>query len=184
MDTATYTKTKGLARYAREAAKASGRNASVLARTPAAQLTQRMSGYRKQGHLVLCATLSTLVTSDGFAHSEPFSQMWTKHFVDKLHKRVPAKSRGTLIDHEYMIQRSPEGYWHFHGFVAVHHSVADRFWLNGILNRHLAKDLLSFRKAGEYRSCRINSFLIEPVEKTGAWTTYISREPDSKSSFD
>ena len=159
MDIATFKRTNRLARYARETAKASGRDARVLARSPAGQLTQRMSGYRKRGHLVLCATLSTLVTSDGFAHSESFSQMWTKHFVEKLHKRLPAGISRNLIDHEYLIQRSPEGFWHFHGFVAVDRSIADRFWKDGILNRHLGKDLLSFRKAGRYRSCRINSFL-------------------------
>ena len=150
---------------------------------PNNDLTDRFQCYLDQGHLVLTATLSTYVTSDAFARSEAFRSMWNKHFMEKVYKRLPVGSRETTVDYEYIIQCSPDGYWHFHGFLATPAPYADRLWTSSGLNRHLRNDLESFRRAGIYRPCRVNSFLVEPVEKIVAWSIYSTREPDSTSSF-
>jgi len=146
-------------------------------------LIERFQCYLDQGHLVLTATLSTYVTSDAFAKSEPFRSIWDKHFMEKVKKRLPVGNRETTVDYEYIVQRSPDGYWHFHGFLATPAPYADRLWTSSGLNRHLRNDLESFRRAGIYRPCCVNSFAIEPVQKVVAWSTYITRDADSISSF-
>jgi hypothetical protein len=174
-----YEQDKKLSGYANDSIEDFALNRTQLRKKSAENIRRRFDSYKDQGHLVLSATLSTLVTSDTFAQSERFAQMWNKFFLEKLHKRLPKLVRGHLIDHEYVIERSPDSYFHFHGLVAVHRSHVDRFWSSGVLNRHLANDLFSFREQGPYRPCCINSFLIEPVENTAAWTTYITKHSDS-----
>ena len=143
-------------------------------------LFSRFRYYQEQGLLVLAVTLSTCVTSDFVARSERFSQIWSKHFIEKLHKRLPKNLKTTSLDYEYLIEQSPDGYWHFHGFVAVAANVAARFWTTEGLNHHLKRDLNSFRKAGKYRSCRVNSFLIEPVTNCYRWSNYCTKSKDAK----
>ena len=143
-------------------------------------LFSRFKYYQEQGLLVLAVTLSTCVTSDFVARSERFSQIWSKHFIEKLHKRLPKNLKTTSLDYEYLIEQSPDGYWHFHGFVAVAANVAGRFWTTEGLNHHLQRDLKSFRKAGKYRSCRVNSFLLEPVTNCYRWSNYCTKSRDAK----
>ena len=143
-------------------------------------LFSRFKYYQEQGLLVLAVTLSTCVTSDSVARSERFSQIWSKHFIEKLHKRLPKNLKTTSLDYEYLIEQSRDGYWHFHGFVAVAANVAGRFWTTEGLSRHLHNDLRSFRKAGKYRSCRVNSFLIEPVTNCYRWSNYCMKSKDAK----
>ena len=141
-------------------------------------LFSRFKHYQEQGLLVLAVTLSTCVTSDYVARSERFSQIWSKHFIEKLHKRLPKNLKPTFLDYEYLIEQSRDGYWHFHGFVAVAPNVAERYWTTEGLNHHLERDVKSFRKAGKYRSCRVNSFLIEPVTSCYRWSNYCTKSRD------
>ena len=151
--------------------------------TTSNDLTKRFQGYLDEGHLVLTATLSTFVKSDSFAHHERFMSLWDKHFMEKVRKRLPREAGDSAVDHEYIVQCSPEGFWHFHGFLSTSAKYSKRLWSNEQLNRHLFNDLWSFRKAGPYRPCRVNSFQIEPVRKVVAWSRYTTRESDSISSF-
>src|ERR1017187_10977048 len=133
-------------------------------------LFSRFKYYQEQGFLVLAVTLSTCVTSDFVARSERFSQIWSKHFLEKLHKRLPKNLKATSLDYEYLIEQSPDGYWHFHGFVAVAANVADRFWTTEEgLNHHLKRDLNLFL-AATIRTARppqIKPPVAEPHQRSG-----------------
>lgn len=69
-------------------------------------LIHKYRDYQSRGFLVLTVTLSTRVRSDAIAASEKFSCMWTKHFCEKLEKRLPKNRVRALLDHDYQIEKS------------------------------------------------------------------------------
>ena len=130
--------------------------------------------YITSGYLVLAVTLSTFVTSNAFAASQRFDSLWDKFFIEKVYKRIPQQRRNAVLDHEFQKECSPDGHWHFHGFLALRPDIAPRVWYGGYLNRHLEGDLRSFEKCGTYRPCRLTSFDINPVANAAAWARYIT----------
>lgn len=136
-------------------------------------LLSKYQHYQHQGHLVLAVTLSTYITSEFYAASDRMRHMWDQHFLRRVQRRLPLKA---AFDHDWIVERSPDSYFHFHGFLAVTAGYASRLWKGSQLNKRLARDLKSFSKLGKYRPFRINSFLVEPVSNVAAWATYITKE--------
>lgn len=140
------------------------------------QLQMKCNGYLRQGHLVLSVTLSTYVKSDRIAHSDRMRHMWDHHFIGRVERCLPYRA---ALDHDYVLEESPEGCWHYHGMIAVKSEFADRLWKNSRLNQRLTNDVKSFATAGQYRPFCINSFLIEPIKNPDAWCRYITKQPSS-----
>ena len=139
------------------------------------QLQMKCNGYLAQGHLVLAATLSTFVKSDSYARSDAMRHFWDWHFIHRVERRLhPYKSH---LDHDYVLEQSPEGYWHYHGLLAVREPCANRLWKHDRLHPRLEKDLRTFEQRGRYRPFRVNSFLIEPIKSPEAWCRYITKQP-------
>jgi len=141
--------------------------------TTSANLTKKYEHYEKQGHLILSVTLSTYIKSAMYAASDRMRHFWDQHFIRRVQKRLPKQ---LVFDHDWIVEKSPDGYFHFHGFIAVIREYAFRLWNDNHLNKRLTRDLYSFRSAGKYRPFRLNSFLIEPVNSVVAWSTYITKE--------
>jgi hypothetical protein len=137
-------------------------------------LHETFRSYIEHGHLVLTVTLSTYVTSDQFAESDRMRHFWDAHFIHRVERRLlPYRSH---LDHDYVLERSPDGFWHYHGLIAVRESCATRLWKHDRLNPRLAKDLRTFERRGQYRPFRVNSFLIEPPKNLKAWCEYITKK--------
>lgn len=141
--------------------------------TTKSNLSVKYDHYEKQGHLILGVTLSTYIKSELYAASDRMRHMWDQHFIRRVQRRLPTKA---AMDHDWIVERSPDGYFHYHGLISVSDKYADRLWRNKQLNRRLTRDLNSFTNAGRYRPFRINTFLIEPVHNIAAWATYITKE--------
>lgn len=133
--------------------------------------------YFKDGKLVLTVTLSTYVRSNNFAASDRMRHFWDQQFMHRVKKQL-APWQWNQIDHDFLLEESPDGYWHFHGLLAFTPETGRKIWKDGALNRHLARDLDSFRTAGAYRSFRVNEYLIEPIRDgmmPEFWTRYITK---------
>lgn len=144
----------------------------MLSSTP---LIDKYNHYRSLGHLVLSVTLSTYVTSSGFAASDRMRKFWDFHFIYRVKQCLPYKAR-EKVDHDWVLEVSPKGKYHYHGFLAVDSAYADRIWTPTGLNKNLRKSLDSFTVAGEYRDFKIKKYLIEPVASIEAWATYSTKE--------
>lgn len=138
------------------------------------QLVTKYGHYLRQGHLVLSVTLSTYIKSSTYAGSDSTRQMWDHHFIGRFRRRLPYKLRDKL-DYDYVMEQSPEGFWHYHGLLAVPASSAAYLLKNNSLHPRLARDFESFSRIGSQRPFRINSFLIEPVKNIDAWSRYITK---------
>ena len=136
--------------------------------------------YKDRGYLILAVTLSTYTRSRALAESIQFEMLWTKDFLDRVLRRVPKEFRSGALFDDFTIECCPMGNWHFHGLLAVSPEIAHRIWADGRVNRHLERDLLSFRKKGDYRPCRVNAFEIEPVERVESWVRYIYKTSHDK----
>jgi hypothetical protein len=101
--------------------------------------------------------------------------MFEHHFIRRIRRRLPYKQREAL-DYDYVMELSPDWYWHYHGLLALPASSAGYVWKNKSLHRRLAGDIKSFRSVGSQRPFRINSFLIEPVKSVDAWCEYITKQ--------
>lgn len=132
-------------------------------------------GYELQGHLVLCVTLSTYIKSQKYALSDRTRQMWDHHFIGRVRRSLPFKAKEKL-DYDWVMEESPEGFWHYHGLLAVIGEYGDRLWRANALNPRLAGDIRSFKKQGSQRPFKINSVDIEPVESVEAWCKYITKQ--------
>jgi hypothetical protein len=144
------------------------------------ELTVKCKGYLDQGHLVLTVTLSTYVESDHFARSDKMRHFWDSHFIYRVQRRLhPYREH---LDHDYMLEKSPEGFWHYHGLLFVKAPCGPRLWQNDGLDSRLARDLKTFETAGTHRPFKVNDFLIEPIRNAEAWCKYITKMPDSQGS--
>lgn len=142
-------------------------------------LTTKYDAYLQDGKAVLAATLSTYVTSATFARSGRMHNLWDEHFMHRVRRCLPRRLEWK-IDYDYVIELSPAGHYHYHGLLALPQPYGD--WLcDGPRRRQLNRDLDSFRRAGAYRSLRINSYRIEPIRPDGsmdALARYLTKTPD------
>lgn len=143
--------------------------------TLATPLVSKYNHYRKVGHGVFSVTLSTYVKSDQFAASDAMRKFWDHHFIYRVKACLPFKAREN-IDHDWVLEESPEGKYHYHGLLAVESSHQHRIWLDERLSKKLSKALDSFSSAGKYRDFRVNKHLIEPVNNVHAWVTYMTKQ--------
>lgn len=137
-------------------------------------LSTLFNGYRSQGHGVFTVTLSTFVKSEAFARSPKMTDFCSSVFIRRIQKHLSIKDQSKL-DFEFIIEQSPDGYFHFHGFLAAPKSVADRIYPGGQLNRHIARDLACLSRAGKYRTFKVNKFEIEPATNINQWASYITK---------
>jgi hypothetical protein len=150
---------------------------TLQAKIEAELLATKYRGYASQGMLVLAVTLSTYVPSDRFAASAAMSYFWNEHFIRRIRRVLPFKLQNKL-DHDYVVEKSPDGYWHYHGFLVVPMEAAHRIWHDGALDQRLKRDLDALHTAGEYRPFQLNKYLIEPVREDSneeAWAGYITK---------
>lgn len=141
------------------------------------QLIDKYNHYRALGHAVLSVTLSTYVKSPGIAASDKMRKFWDHHFIYRVKQCLPFKAR-TKIDHDWVLEESPKGKYHYHGLLAVDSSYAHRIWSPAGLNKKLSAALDSFAKAGTYRDFRVNKYLIEPVASIEAWANYSTKQSE------
>jgi hypothetical protein len=151
--------------------------ATQRAKSEAELLAAKYREYASQGMLVLAVTLSTYVSGDRFAASAAMSYFWNEHYIRRISRLLPFKLKNKL-DHDYVVEKSPDGYWHYHGFLAVPMQIAHRIWHDEALDRRLRRDLDSMQSAGTHRPFRLNKYLIEPIRegcKEEAWAGYMTK---------
>jgi hypothetical protein len=104
---------------------------------------------------------------------------WDHHFIHRVKRRLPFKLKEQL-DHDFIVERSPEGHYHYHGLLALTSNAGKRIWHHGALDAQLQRDLDSFRRAGSYRPFCVNKHLIEPIRSGVAdpWCKYITKSND------
>lgn len=139
-------------------------------------LLDKYDAYRESGLRLFTVTLSTFITSRSYAQSDRMRHMWDAHFIPRVQRSIPYKFK-EKIDHDFIIEASPDGHYHYHGLLAMTPEAASSIWKEGALKRQLTRDLDSFRHAGELRPFRINKHLIEPVREGElvAWIKYITK---------
>lgn len=138
------------------------------------QLSTLFNGYKNQGHGVFVVTLSTFVKSEAFAKSPKMTDFCSSVFIRRIQKHLPWKDKSKL-DFEFVIEQSPDGFFHFHGFLAAPKNVADRIYSGGKLNMNIARDLTCLNKAGKYRTFKVNKFEIVPATNIDQWVNYIMK---------
>lgn len=138
------------------------------------RLSTLYNGYRANGHEIFAVTLSTFVKSEAFAKSPRMLDYWSNVFIRRIQKRLPWKYKNKL-DFDFVIEQSPDGYYHYHGFIAVPKGVAHYMYDSNSLNRHITRDLNCLNKAGKYRALKVNKYHIEPTTNIDQWATYITK---------
>lgn len=141
------------------------------------ELMHKYNGYEARGHSVFTVTLSTYVKSDAIARSDRMSNFWNQHFIHRVKRCLPFKLKDKF-DHDFVVERSPEGHYHYHGLMVFTADGGKKIWRDGKLSVKLERDLLSFRHKGDYRPFCVNKHLIEPVRsgELDAWIRYITKE--------
>ncbi len=140
-------------------------------------LLVKYQSYTEQGHVAFAVTLSTYVKSETIAKSHRMADFWDNHFLHRIKRSLPMKLK-TQFDHDFIVEKSPDGFFHYHGLLAFTKEAARKFWISGELKAQIRRDLESFRHEGEYRPFCVNKFLIEPIRQgqVGAWIRYITKE--------
>ena len=143
------------------------------------ELIHKYNGYEARGHSVFTVTLSTYVKSEAIAKSDRMRNFWDHHFIHRVKRCLPFKLKEQL-DHDFIVERSPEGHYHYHGLLAFTSDAGKRIWHDGALDAQLKRDLDSFRRAGGYRPFCVNKHLIEPIRSgaTDPWCKYITKSND------
>jgi hypothetical protein len=130
--------------------------------------------------LLLATTLSTIVKSDFHAHGSAFRELWDKHLMERVRRRLPYKYKDTALFDSHIVECGHKGTWHFHGTIAIPPYLTSRYWENDCLNHHLSRDLEALRFRGEYRSYAITSFEMKPVEDLSLWHRYCHKRRHQK----
>lgn len=143
-------------------------------------LVMKYDHYRAIGHGVYAVTLSTYVKSErrtfnrsSDSADDRWRMFWDHHFIFGVKRSLPFKAK---IDHDWVLECSPEGYLHYHGLLAVDASHKHKLWTQSGLNKRLRRRLDSFSDRGKYRPFRINKYLVEPVENVKAWSCYSTKQ--------
>jgi hypothetical protein len=142
--------------------------------TSTTTLIDKYTHYKAAGHGVFAVTLSTYVKSDRLAASDEMRLFWDFHLIYRVKRCLPFKAK---LDHDWTVEESPDGYYHYHGFVAIQCGHTHRIWtVEKGLSVKLRRALDSFATKGKYRHFRVNKYLIEPVDKVEAWATYSTKQ--------
>jgi len=143
------------------------------------ELMLKYNGYEANGHSVFAVTLSTYVKSEAIAKSDRMRHFWDQHFIHRVKRCLPYKLK-EQFDHDFIVERSPKGHYHYHGLMAFKPIAGTRIWHDGALNAQLKRDVDSFRRAGGYRPFCVNKHLIEPIRSCAPdpWCNYITKSHD------
>ena len=135
----------------------------------------KYNGYENLNHAIFIVTLSAFVESEKVARIH-MRTLWDNHFIPKVTERLPWKLK-EKIDHDFVIECSPGGHYHFHGLFAVPAEAAHRIFPSGFLHPQLKRDLDSFKNLGQSRPCRINKYEIKPAIRgdVAKWIQYITK---------
>lgn len=136
--------------------------------------------YEQDGKSIFAVTLSTYVSSEKIAKSDWMSKFWDRDFLYRVTEQLPYALR-TKIDYDYVIERSPDGKYHYHGLLSMPKEAGDRIWKNGVLNKQLDRDLKALKEKGLYRKFAVNSFLLEPIrvgQTVSHWIHYMTKTHD------
>lgn len=141
-------------------------------------LVRKYNDYEAQGHAVFTVTLSTYVKSEAFARRH-MSSFWNQHFIHRVRRRLPYKLKDKF-DHDFIVECSPGGCYHYHGLMAFTSDAGKRIWRDGKLDAQLTRDLDSFQQAGDYRLFCVKKHLVEPMRQGGSdwWCKYITKSSD------
>jgi hypothetical protein len=158
--------------------------ASLDRRSFASDTKVKYNAYEDGGKAIFVVTLSTYVKSDKIAKSDAMRKFWVREFLHRVIKQSPLNLKGK-IDYDYVIERSPDGHYHYHGLLAMSKEGGDKIWQNGVLNKELARDLTALRTKGQYRDFAVNTFLVEPIrpdQTINTWVNYMTKTKDYISS--
>lgn len=136
-------------------------------------LIKKYEAYQSLGHAVFTVTLSTYVTSPAFASSDRMRHFWDNHFMHRVRRALPVRAK---LDHDWLLELSPGGNYHYHGFLVVESKYGEHIWRGGGLRNQLQRDLDSLRQRGKYRPFCMNAHLIEPARIVAAWSNYITKQ--------
>jgi hypothetical protein len=139
------------------------------------QLQLKYQTYQSQGTSVFTVTLSSYVQDDDFAKSDRMRHYWDNHFIYHIRKCLPVRAK---IDHDMVLEKSPDGYYHYHGLLAVEQAYGGKLWRDDSLCTKLKRALDSHARTGKYRSFCVNAHLIEPATNIPAWCNYITKQVD------
>jgi hypothetical protein len=134
-------------------------------------LEQKYTHYQSNGYSIFAVTLSTFVKSDSYAASDRMRNYWDHHFIFRVRKCLP-KHRRTKLDHDFVVEESPDGFYHFHGLFAMEKKYECRIWRSGALHPKLKRAIDSHVELGKYRYFRIKKHQIEPVTEVATWCNY------------
>lgn len=143
-----------------------------------ALLLKKYQTYQIQGTAIFAVTLSTYVRDDRYAayDADNMRRYWDHDFIYRVRTCLPMRAK---IDHDWVLERSPGGHYHYHGFLAVEQAHASKLWRDGALRPKLKRAIDSHAIAGKYRNFCVNAHLIEPVTNVAAWATYITKQRHS-----
>lgn len=150
---------------------------TLKSKAEAELLAAKYRAYKAQGMLVLVVTLSTYLSSDSLAASGAMPYVWNEHFIRRVRRYLPWQLK-QKIDSDYVLEQSPDGYWHYHGFIAIPVQASHKIWRDGMLNPRLKRDLDLLKAEGKYRYFPINKHLIEPVRDgydEADWAGYMTK---------
>lgn len=82
----------------------------------AADTKLKYNSYQNDGKTVFTVTLSTYVSSEKLAKSDRMRKFWVHEFLYRVAEQLPYKLKES-IDHDYVIERSDEGFFHYHGLL-------------------------------------------------------------------
>ncbi len=137
------------------------------------ELITKYNHYLTQDHLVLTVTMSTRLYSEAIAYSDVMRQFWDREFLYRVKRNIPSSA---TLDHDFVVESSRAGMWHYHGLLATRRCNAHALWKDGKLNRRISRDVAALRHdRPQYRQFVITSFLIEPVNSVEAWCRYITK---------
>lgn len=141
------------------------------------ELIEKYLEYERNGYRLFTVTLSTYVKSDSVAKSDRMRQFWDNQFINRINQRMTAKLKDRF-DHDWIIEESSTGHYHYHGVLAFKPEAAERIWLEDGLHKDLRADLDSFKFESDRRPFKINKFLIEPMIDGDAkrWLQYMTKD--------
>jgi hypothetical protein len=149
-----------------------------ISRALSTQLQEKYFHYAESvGHSVFTATLSTFVTSKAVVARE-FERFWNHDFMFRVLRVLPKPLR-QRVDHDFVVEQSPEGHFHFHGLFAADRNANRWLWKDGQLNRQLEASVASLAHRGEYRAFSVPAYLIEPWRPADGWCTYICKDKNT-----
>ena len=139
-------------------------------------LELKYSTYRAQGASVFAVTLSTFVKSESFARSDRMRNYWDYHFIYRVRQCLPMHAK---LDHDWVLEESPDGYFHYHGLLALEAKYEHRLWRDNDLCMKLKRAIDSHATPGKYRYFGIKEYLIEPASNISSWCNYITKQAET-----